>query len=227
MKITPDVSFLELQELNTAIYGIANDRIYSNHDFSLKIQRYTTMALKAIRKGRFDQVPWCLVMATSWTMALANRMHIDLDDEIWQRFPGACPYCAGKKCSCKERRLTRATDLPHDDPLRPRTVREYQKMFARIYSANTLDDSKSHLAEEIAEVAEAVQHYSATHRPELFEEIRLELTDVVSCVFAVSNCMPFDLASSIYEFFGEGRCPKCKKPKCRCGFTVATLVARS
>lgn len=218
-----NLSLKGFQEFNRDVYRVQNDRNYSNPQMVSRMHRYSTRVQKAVRKDDTEHLHYWLCMAFSWSLALGNRFHLDLDDEMWKRFPGICPYCKDTRCSChKQRPAERSRDLTAAID-RPKTLRGYQQMFAVIYGHNTLRDAAEHLNEEIGEVDEAVEHYLGTHNPVLFEEIVIELVDAVTNMFAVATCMKLDLAVETEKVFKNG-CPKCFDIPCKCGYTTAKTM---
>jgi NTP pyrophosphatase (non-canonical NTP hydrolase) len=219
-------TFNHLQTLNEAIYGVQNGRVYSAEQMCMKIMRYSTMAIKGIRKGKPTDVRNGLVMAFSWVMAFSNRLKIDLDMEVWKRFPGFCPYCGTVPCSCQERASHRqSNDKQEQNIIKAIFVVQFQLMFKNIYPQNTIKDAGFHLAEEVAELTEAYMDYMARHSDSDFEEVLIELVDVIANLFAVANTMSeiqtfsIILTNHYLDTFGNG-CPKCQMGSCSCGFTV-------
>jgi len=217
-----EMSLAKLQALNESIYSTQNKRNYDASRMVSRIHRYVTQVLKGVRREKTQYIPYYLSMGFSWSLALANRFEIQLDNEMWERFPGYCPYCRSIPCSCTERPENRSEGAPVGD--RPKTLREYQEMFREIYPHNTTKDSAIHLAEEIGEVDEAVEFYMGTHQPELFEDIVVELVDTITNMCAVASCLQIDLALEMENQFSQG-CPKCHGLPCFCGFTTAKSVS--
>jgi NTP pyrophosphatase (non-canonical NTP hydrolase) len=211
-------SLKEFQELNNKIYLVVNDRNYSNAEILSILHRHITQVLKAVRKEKYDNVEYYLCMSFSWAFALLNRFHIDLDKEMWKRFPGYCPYCSTAPCSCKERAEDRQETAGKSEGQKPESMMEWQEMFARIYP-NLVINSAMHLAEEAGEVDEAIRNYSATHNKEWFIKIMEELVDVVTNIFGVANCLKINLAAELVNHFDRG-CTKCHQIPCECGFVT-------
>ncbi len=157
-----DYSLGEFQKLNDAIYGTVNSINYGRAAMVSRMHRYITQALKCVRKGKTDQMGYYLAMAFSWSLAFANRMRIDLEKETWKRFPGLCPYCGTVPCSCTVRAMSRAS-VDVGETKQPETLREYQEMFRRIYPENKLQGAVTHLAEEVGELDEVLEHFKGTH----------------------------------------------------------------
>ncbi len=224
--VTNQSSLRQFQELNRNIYGIVNDQSYGTSELLFCLQRHITQVLKAVRKGKPADIPYRLCMALSYSLALCNRFHIDLAENMWECFPGYCPYCGGTPCNCKERAEARLpmTILSHPSS-KPLALYEWQAMFGRIYQ-NPVQDSAMHLAEEAGEVAEAMRSYAATHSAPWFQKIVEELVDLVTNLFGVANGLKLDLASLMVCYFANG-CPKCCRMLCGCDYiTVDKPVLR-
>ena len=101
---------------------------------------------------------------------------------------------------------------------KPVSLRDWQKMFTKIYPNNVLE-SAIHFAEEVGEVNEALQALSSTHQELWFGKVIEELVDVVTNIFGVANCLGLDLADGMAEYFAKG-CPSCEQSPCICGFLV-------
>lgn len=213
------LSVAGFQGMNSDIYLTVNDRNYNTADMVTRLHRYSTHLLKAVRREKVDMIPYHLSMAFSWLMALANRLHIAVEDETWKRYPNSCPYCVSEVCVCKERPNERGIPKVNADK-EPATMEEYQRMFERIYPANTLQSAVWHLNEEIGELDEALEHYRGTHQKGLFGDIVEELADVFANICAVATCSKINLASEMADIFSNG-CPKCFSWQCRCGFVIA------
>jgi len=219
-----DFSLTHFQKMNEEIYLLQNNRNYETADMVSRMHRYITQVLKAVRKEKTENAGFWLSLSFSWSLALANRLHIELESEMWKRFPGVCPYCNQPRCACKERAAERQELYLNPVHIaRPTSLNGYQWMFAEIYPYNTLQDAVMHLAEEAGEVDEAIEHYTGTHDAKLFEEILIELVDVITNMLAVATCLRLDLATEMEKVFAEG-CNQCHKTPCKCGFTTSSSV---
>ncbi len=212
-----------LQGINKEIYEVQNDRNFETSRMVSRLHRYVTLLLKAVRKDKLQSAGYHLAMSLSWSLALANRFHINLEWELWNRFPAVCPYCGTQPCLCRERPDDRKA-IERNSEFMPGNLPGFQKMLADIYPNNTLKDSVIHLAEEAGELDEAVEHFLGTHEPRLFEEIVVELVDTVANLLAVATCLNLSLASEMAKLFVNG-CPKCRQIPCGCGFTTAKSPA--
>ncbi|HTK33060.1 MAG TPA: hypothetical protein VL335_00730 [Candidatus Paceibacterota bacterium] len=207
-----------LQGTNELIYFQVNCRDYDPADMISRIQNYAGQILKCERKNKTLGLEHYLAMAQSWTFAFANHVDINIQTELWKRFPGVCPYCSLLPCDCKVRRETRAQEL---QPTRsqPTWARDFQTMLHEIYPANTFSDSAKHLAEEAIELNQAFTFYRGKHEGAMFSDIGEELIDVQSNLFAVASVNKIDLAAAFQEAFQSG-CHRCHQLPCKCGFVT-------
>ncbi len=216
--INSSSSLSEFQENNNMIYLVTNDRNYSIEKMFARLHRHITHVLKAVRKEKYDNIMYHLCMAFSWALAIFNRFHINLADDMWSRFPGLCPYCLGAPCCCKQRPKERQKITGSSRGEQPILLRDWQKMFAEIYP-NVVLVSAIHLAEEAGEVDEALHAHSATHKEDWFWKAVEELVDAITNIFGVANCLNLDLAIGMAEYFSGG-CPKCHNFPCECGYVA-------
>jgi len=216
-------SISDFQDFIKDVYSLSDDRNYSIHDILMQQQRFVMRALKGIRKDNIEKLKLNLLIAFSF--AMVNRLHIDIEDEVWKRFPYLCSYCGNKPCICKKIKPTARLKVKIDNDLKPKSLSGFQKMFNEIYPADsrTLADAGVHLAEEMGEVSEAIHNYLGQHQQKQFDEVRLELADFVSCVFGVANSAKIDMAQELGKMYSNG-CHVCHDTPCVCSFSeVAKL----
>lgn len=208
------------QALNAKIYALPNDRLYSIFDLLTQMQRFTMRALKGIRKGDQAKLRLNLLISFSWMIAIANRMHIDVEDEIWKRFPGLCSYCGFAPCRCKKLHPKKRMVPGISATERPKSLKGFQEMFRSIYppSRRTLPDAGVHLAEETGEIGEAIHNFLGQHLQKQFDELKLEIADYASCLFGVANSASIDIAPALRRMFKNG-CHVCHKTPCVCRFS--------
>ncbi len=223
-KITFNVgmTLAAFQGMNQTLYGRQNDVFFTTPNILSRIHRYSTRMLKMVRKNNHENFGHYLTMCFSWSLALANRLHIDLDGELWKRFPNACPYCTGSRCRCKDR-ATERTVTQGEASSRPADLTGYQQMLARIYADNRLEDEVIHLAEEVGELDEAIEYYTGTHKGEHLKSVFEELIDVVAHILGLASCLKIDLAQEMKRVFADG-CPVCHEVPCREGYPTAQSV---
>ncbi|MBN2585225.1 hypothetical protein JXA59_01060 [Patescibacteria group bacterium] len=212
-----DGSIADYQQLMRDIYDLPGDRNFSMSDILAQQQRFTMRALKGIRKGDMQQLRLNLLDAFSWSMTVVNRLHFNIEDVIWCRFPYQCSYCAACPCTCQTQKPDRRPKLLIDESKRPATLKDFQKMFSDIYPTNgrTLADAGIHWAEETGEMSEAIHAYIQEHRPDQLQSIADEVADFVSCIFGVANSAGIDVADGSAELFYKN-CLACHNIPCTC-----------
>jgi len=220
-----DGAMADLQAFVAGVYAVPDDRIYSLWDLLVQEERFAMRALKGIRQGDMQKLNHNLLIALSWLMSIANRLHIDADEETWRRFPRSCSYCGKTPCACSAIKPTARLAITADDRLRPKTLAEMQTMFADIYPPGhrTLADAGVHLAEEIGEVSEAIHNYLGEHREQQFDEVKLEFADLVSCVFGVANSAHIDIAKELSAMYRKN-CHVCHQAPCVCTFSDVVQI---
>lgn len=225
------VSFKSTQSLSQfqaaiqQIYGLPDDRLYSIWDLLTQQQRFTMRALKGVRKNDPKKIRLNLLIGLSWAMAVANRLHIDIENELWERFPGVCSYCTNQPCVCKQLKPVHRKRPKKITEKRPRSLPDVQIMFGKIYPAESrsVADAGVHLAEEMGEVSEAVHNYLGQHTRELFDEIAVELADYLSCVFGLANSVKLDVAKELARLYVRN-CHVCHQAPCVCTFSSVSKI---
>ena len=212
-------SIADFQEFNHLVYSPVDDRFYSIQDLLIQQQRFSMRALKGMRKRDKEKLKENLLIAFSFLMAIANRLHIDIEKTVWERFPMVCSYCGKRPCVCKKTKVQRRVKITRDNSLRPKSLAGFQKMFDAIYpsSTRTVSDAGVHFAEEIGEVAEATLNFLSQHRPAQFKTIKNELADCVSCAFGIANSAKIDFSTELASMF-KNNCHVCHKVPCQCSF---------
>lgn len=215
----------ELQDFIGEVYSLPDDRLYSIWDLLTQQQRFTMRALKGIRKDNIEKVKTNLLISLSWLLSITNRLHIDIEDEVWVRFPNLCSYCGERPCKCKTVKPPERLRVRIDNSQRPYNISAFQKMFDAIYPADsrTLADAGVHLAEEMGEVSEAIHNYLGQHHQKQFEEVKLELADFVSCIFGVANSAKIDMADELGKFYADS-CHVCHNTPCVCKFSEVVQI---
>ena len=215
----------DLQGFIATVYALPDDRLYSIWDLLTHEQRFSMRALKGIRKNNVEKIKINLLIAFSWLMAIASRLHIDVEDQVWARFPKRCSYCGKLPCQCKAIKAIARARFKRDHALRPHSLGAFQKMFSEIYppESRTLADAGVHLAEEVGEVSEAIHNFLGQHQQNQFDEIKLEIADLVSCIFGVANSAHIDIAKEL-EIMYSDNCHVCHKAPCVCSFSEVSKI---
>lgn len=218
-KVNQDTTIREFQNFVNDVYGLSNDRNFSMGDMLSNVERFMMRGLKGVRKKDYEKTKANLLISLSWFMSIMNRLHIDLENAVWKRFPYLCSYCASCPCVCKETKPDSRKDVIADESKRPVTMREFQNMFIKIYPSDkrTVEHAGIHLAEEFGEFSEAIMKYAGEHKEGLFENIVLESADIFSCIVGMFNSLSVDMAKELSDRF-QDNCHICHKAPCICSF---------
>jgi len=219
-------SLREFQDIIGRIYGVPDDRLYSIWDLLSNQERFTMRALKGIRKGDKKKLNANLMISFSWLMALANRLHIGVDDAVWHRFPMLCSYCGRRPCICRKIHPGRRVPVIRKHSLRPHRLADFQKMFSTIYppQSRTLAHAGVHLAEEMGEVSEVIHGYLGEHKHKQFEGVKNEVADFISCTFGVASSAKINVARELAKMYYRN-CHVCHKAPCACTFSSVARFA--
>lgn len=217
--VTKGVTIKEFQSFVREVYALPNDRHFELAEMLNNIQRFAMRGLKGIRKGDTERTKKNLMISLSWFISTLNRLHIDLEEEIWQRFPYICSYCGSLPCACKSKKVKKRIEIRPDHTKRPKTLEEFQQMFKEIYPPSTrlLDHAGVHLAEEIGEFSEALIAYRGERKAEDFKKVLFEAADCFSCLAGIFNSMEVSLADELVERFSNG-CHECHQAPCTCSY---------
>ena len=217
--ILPTTSLHQFQIFIKQVYALPNNRHFETSELLCNVQRFAMRALKGIRKADPQKTKVNLIISFSFFISTLNRLNINLEDEVWKKFPYLCSYCAYCPCVCKENKLKEKQQTIVNPNLRPKSLAEVQKMFNQIYSANsrTLEHAGVHLAEEIGEFSEALLAYRGDRKNEDFREVLSEAADYFSCLVGVFNSLNVDLALELSKIY-TNNCHECFKAPCECTF---------
>lgn len=217
--IKHNTTIKEYQDFVNEVYGLSNDRNFDLWDMLSNVERFTMRSLKGVRKNDYDKTKVNMLISFSWFISLLNRLHIDLEDAVWRRFPYMCSYCATCPCSCKETGIKARKQIKIEDSKKPSTLEGYQKMFRKIYppEKKTIEHAGIHLAEEFGEFSEVVLKYMGEHNDEAFEEISSESADIFSCITGLFNSLDINMAEELSIKFSNN-CHACHKSPCECNF---------
>lgn len=217
--IKPNTTIREYQNFVQQVYGVPNDQHWDTQEMLTNTQRFTMRGMKGIRKGNTAKITLNLLITLTWFGSLMNRLHIDLEQEIWNRFPYMCSYCAHCPCVCKGQKVKTRKKVVFNEKKRPKTLADFQDMFKAIYPPETrsIEHVGIHLAEEMGELSEAVLQYQSFRNKEDFMKITQEAADFFSCIMGVCNSMRVSVARELSHLFSKN-CHICKRAPCECSF---------
>lgn len=219
-KFSQGESISQFQNFIKDVYGLPDDRLFSVSDLLSNQERFTMRALKGIRKGDAEKLKSNLVISYSWMMAVANRLHINMDDAVWRRFPGVCSYCGKAPCLCRKTKPAKRKIVVQKARLKPENMAAVQRMFSAIYPPKfrTIAEAGVHLAEEMGELSESIYCFLGEHKSGQFNEIKNEIADFNSCLFGVANSSGIDVAQELAIIYFNN-CHICHKIPCQCSFS--------
>ena len=221
--VKENTTIKEYQNFVKEVYGLSNDRYFSLWDMMSNVQRFMMRGLKGIRKNDKEKIKKNLLITSSWFMSMMSQLHIDIEDQVWKRFPYLCSYCGSCPCSCAERKIITRQNILIDEERRPKTMKEFQNMFNKIYPAEkrTTEQAGVHLAEEAGELSEALLTYRGRHEDKDFKNLELEAADFFSCVMSTFNSLNVNVSEELSKTFSNN-CHVCKKAPCTCTFEEIT-----
>ena len=217
--VKKDTTINEYRNFVNEVFGLPNIRDYNLWDILTNMERFMMRCLKGIRKKDKNKIKINSLISLSWFMSIMNQLQIDIENEIWQRFPYVCSYCALCPCSCKEKRIEERQKVFVDEKKRPKTLKEFQNMFSKIYPPEnrTIEHTGIHLAEETGEFAESILIYRGGHKKMDFDRIPREAADLFSCLMGIFNSLGIDVAEELSIMFSNN-CHVCKNAPCTCTF---------
>ncbi len=221
--VKQNTTIREYQNFVKEVYGLSNDRYFSLWDMITNMERFMMRGLKGIRKEDAEKTKINLLIAFSWFISITNQLHVNLEEEVWNRFPYLCSYCASCPCLCKKNKIEHRKKVPVDDIKRPKSLEGFQDMFNQIYPTEqrTLEHAGVHLAEEAGEFSEAILTYRGGHEDKDFKKVELETADFFSCITGVFNSLGVNIAKELSIMFSDN-CHVCKNAPCACSFRDIT-----
>lgn len=210
----------EFQAMLHHIYGEANKR-FGDSDLILRLLEEIAAVMEIARKDERELFPAQLARTCSWWFALTSRLKLDVQEMLWNKYPGVCPYCLKpENCSCgvehpnipKEQKEMALRRLRHEREAEPRTFAGHQALHRKLYFLQNRRilpiNTAAHLAEEAGEISKEFRHRN-------FEALQDEMADAASWMFALANRCEFDLAEAIWSQYPY-ECERCRKMVCDC-----------
>lgn len=234
----------ELYRMTAYIYGDRNSVRSKESTFAhfVEVCGMLTVHDRKKKREKFNMTD-ALCKALGWYFPLLAKLQVrSVEALVFRKFPNVCPYCRHKphrEVECKQVKGTEKT-LNHKDvvaafhanwPQRPKTLREWQKMFADIYPRNINDTGRSSLGlmEELGEFAEALR-VSEVHPQYFFGEA----ADIFSYLMGLANEHEMREAQEERQFnFDEeylkrypGLCMQCGSRVCVCPAIPQATIGR-
>lgn len=211
-------SLSEWQRMFDEIYGAANRQLEPEVIWMKVVEELGEVATD-LRKENYSALEKDLPDVFAWLCAFAERMSRNVEDTVWAKYPGVCPYCLKPEfCVCigGTSRAFSAARIRQQvaNGRRPVTLGEWENMFNTIYgNVNTIVMTPAvgfHLLEEVGEVAKALASPSHAGLDE-------GIADVFAWTIALS--MKIDrftsLETAVYEVYPHC-CKRCNDNPCSC-----------
>lgn len=206
------------QNMFASIYTEANKK-YSDPELLLRLLEEVSVVMEIVRKDKREDLPEQLARTYAWVNGLANRLQIQLQEVLWNKFPNVCSYCMrAENCSCAvehptiQNKETILRRLRRDRSKEPKSLKEHQELHGKLYGRQNdrliVIQVAAHLAEEAGEISRDFRHHD-------MEKLGGEMSDVLSWIFALANRLHIDLEKTVWEQYPH-ECEKCQKIVCVC-----------
>jgi pyrimidine deaminase RibD-like protein/NTP pyrophosphatase (non-canonical NTP hydrolase) len=185
-----------------------------------------------------------MAKAIGWWLALCGQVGVaSISRMLWAKFPNKCPYCRAKphdqdECTLRKAasrgpdwaELMRLADRPNDE--KPKTIAEWQRMFAGIYPPSSTEDFSptfAKLTEEMGELAEALRVFSTAPG-----YLLSEAADVFAWLMKLNNLVELKtprhsrgeiLQAALAESY-PSRCRDCNAAICTCPPILPSTIGR-
>ncbi len=213
------------------LYGVNNAKKYPA-DFSV----HTQSQLSFIDHAVFEKNPnkkleifkKYLPRLFAWLCAIVDATGLKLDEVIYSKYPGTCPYCGEKICTQEHKienekiNLQICQDILNNNiktPPENLTFKDFKKMFKDMYGDSnkdrTLFEIVMRISSELAEFYEELLQAIKGREKEKYIKMCLEIADVFAWVFAFCNALPeesFCFENIFWKAFSV--CPWCKEIPC-------------
>jgi pyrimidine deaminase RibD-like protein len=229
--------------------------IYWNRNFHQDVRGLFTHLVEVIgglsqlasHKRKNDRNPESFIpKAIAWWLTLCGKIGVkSVADMVWAKFPSVCAYChlsphLNEECEEKKRSMpgpdwTKLAELGEKNlSHRPAGLKEWPRMFSRIYPAIQGEEygpSFARLTEELGELAEAIRVFPQT--PGYFLS---EAADVFAWLMHVQNLVEdrnkvakAARGSALQLAFCSAypdRCLDCGEVSCKCPPILQTTIGR-
>ncbi len=198
------------------IYAEKDKRDYTTKDLVLRLSEEMALIAESLRKEAREELVYRVPRLFVWLFAFCSMHSLDLEDTLWSKYRGCCPYCGAKtSCFCIANESKGHLYHAEDDVARPVTVSEWQQFLFRIYGRINkllpLTTVGLHLAEEVGELSRAFRLQERDGKKPLCDEV----ADTMAWLFALSSKLHIDLGEVMWEAY-PGVCDVCCRPKCEC-----------
>lgn len=156
---------------------------------------------------------------------LVNFYGIDLAEYMVRKFPlSGCGYCRQMPCVCAEEERDQHSVVPsEEDRLQQITwsLSEWVQHLQSMYGSSPVNQSLPQIAlrlyREVSELTAAISgaRTSAKSNQDIYDEIGLEMADILAWTIAAAIQSGVDLETAIWGHYGQG-CARCHQIPCIC-----------
>ena len=174
----------------------------------------------------------------AWLLGLSSQLGIDLEEAVYNSYPGVCPYCRlPEGCTCKLQKQKRER-LSSPDEIRllqsnfprPTDLLEWVGMFSKVYNQINKNTGTmkmvGHFMEELGEVCEIVRFHLAKDdnlakwkvtltREQIELLLRQELADLFAWYCGLAYALGVEIDADMKDIY-QALCPECMKSVCEC-----------
>jgi NTP pyrophosphatase (non-canonical NTP hydrolase) len=242
---TSSTSLDDLYRMTAHIYSEQNAQRPVSSTFAHFVEVCGMLTIHDRRKKKEGiNLVGALCKALGWYFPLLAKLRVrSVEELIFRKYPGVCPYCRLAPHEDGRCKSVRGTDSTVDHVAlrrayeanrhkRPRTLDEWQSMFQRIYPRSPDERARSTLGlfEEVGELAEAVRVFD--RYPKYFIG---EAADTFSYLMGIANELSLrmaqdaDLEFSLQDEFLRrypGLCTGCGNRVCVCPSIPRSTVGR-
>jgi|GEM_PF-3352212 len=206
------VTLGEFQKMVRIIYLLKDQRDYTLQDLLIHIQEEAAKIDEGLRKSSDNEQINALPIFFCWFLSFCNMAGYNLEEVVWAKYQGICPYCGGEECFCKPKQKKPDTWFKNPQGKIPRSLPEWQEMFRRMYGKSNSElwpiQIWLHVHEELGEFS---REFRLKNVPKSHEE----LADAFAWLMAYCNKMNVNLAELTWNTY-PGICNVCRQEKCQC-----------
>lgn len=174
----------------------------------------------------------------AWLLGLSTQLGIDLEEAVYNSYPGVCTYCRlPEGCTCKlqrtnEERISNPKEIKQLQSRHPRppNLLEWVGMFEHIY----LDINKNtghlkmlgHFLEELGEVCEIIRFHLVKDedlerwnvtltRIDIEKLLPQEFADLFAWFCGLAYTMGIEIDAFMKDIY-QATCPECVRTICEC-----------
>jgi hypothetical protein len=195
-----------------AIYGVQDDRLYDLEDHFYYERKFLLRYLDA--KNNENKTTNFLT-SLAWFLGVIRRFHLNLDKDLFSRYPYKCPFCMDLPCSCQNIKNGVAQKTGRPTSHKPKNLDEWQKLAAKIYRHDNLADLSLEILKTQDKLHYLFRSFHRTLGKTKIKDISHLTSDYFMLVLRLFNLLNKDLSKEFKKMFGNG-CYVCHNSPCTC-----------